>query len=545
MNSMVPILIEGLGLLAVFAAAVALTAPLRRAMSDHEHPERGLVQGLKNLVGHVSRPLAVLAITELLLGALRFSTEINQHILLISNHLKAWLSFWLIVVCIDLVEGIAREVYILRGRSFPIPELLVSIIRTVLIVASAFLILQTVLEIDISPLLASTALVTAVVGFALQGVLSNLLAGMSMHLTRSVMPADWVRIGDVEGKVVETNWRETRLRTNAGHIMLVPNSTVATATIHNMTWPTSLRRHSVPVGASYSDAPGDVIEALVQAALSVPEVLRDPPPDAYITEFKDFGINYVLRFWSECFHERHSIDGDVARMIWYQFKRRGIEIPFPMSDKLLDDLLTVVTHQRRLPPRDDEIARRIVDLKASDFCTRILVDADGNPLLQDEDLRQVAGKIRRIRYTAGETLFAQGDPGDTCQVVVSGHLQGRVEYEDATQAVEFRLGPGALLGEMSLMTGLPRTATVYAREEVELLEIPQDAFACLLALHPEIPAVLSQLVADRAAKNAAALEHLKSISSEDVAQTLRQDNILKRFLRIIGYGGGKGAACER
>jgi CRP-like cAMP-binding protein len=152
--------------------------------------------------------------------------------------------------------------------------------------------------------------------------------------------------------------------------------------------------------------------------------------------------------------------------------------------------------------------------------------------------------MRRIRYTFGEVLFSQGGPGDTCYVVVSGHLHGRVEYDDATQAIEFNVGPGALLGEMSLMTGLPRTATVHVQEEVELLEIPQNAFACLLALHPEIPAVLSQLVAERAAKNTAALERLKSITTEDLAQTLRQDNILRRFLRIIGYGGNKGQACE-
>jgi CRP-like cAMP-binding protein len=410
---------------------------------------------------------------------------------------------------------------------------------------SAFAVIKTILDIDISPLLASTALLTAVVGFALQGVLSNLLAGMSMHLTRSVLPSDWVRIGDVEGKVMETNWRETRLQTYGGHILVVPNSTVANATIHNMSRPTPLRRHSLPVGASYADRPGDVIDALVQSALSVPKVLRDPPPDAIITEFKDFGINYVLRFWTQSFFTRQTIDGDVARMIWYQFKRRGIEIPFPMSDRLLEDFMTVVFHQRRLPPEDEEVTRRITDLKGSDFCTQILVDGQGAPLLQDEDLRQAADKMRRHRYTCGETLFSQGDPGNTCYVVVSGRLHGRMEYEDATQAVEFDVGPGALLGEMSLMTGLPRTASVFVQEEVELLEIPQDAFACVLGLHPEIPAVLSQLVADRAAKNAAALERLKSISTEDLAQTLKQENILQRFLRIIGYGGEKGQEGER
>jgi small-conductance mechanosensitive channel/CRP-like cAMP-binding protein len=544
MNGFTPIVCECLGFLAVFAIASSVTLPLRRAINDHEHPAQGLLQGVKNIIGHVSRPLAVLVVTELLLGTFRFWAWINQYLLRIPDDIKAWLSFWLIVLSINLVEGIARQVYIIRGRTFPIPELLVSIIRTILLVASAFAVLKTILDLDISPLLASTALVTAVVGFALQGVLSNLLAGMSLHVTRSVMPADWVRIGDVEGKVIETNWRETRLRTNAGHTMLVPNSTVATATIHNMTWPNPLRRHSLPVGASYSDAPGDVIDALVQSALSVPEVLRIPPPDAYVSEFKDFGINYILRYWTESFQERHSIDGDVARMIWYQFKRRGIEIPFPMSDKLLEDFMTVVYHQRRLPPEDEEITRRIADLKTSDFCTQILVDEKGNPLLQDNDLRQVAAMMRRIRYTFGEVLFSQGGPGDTCYVVVSGHLHGRVEYDDATQAIEFNVGPGALLGEMSLMTGLPRTATVHVQEEVELLEIPQNAFACLLALHPEIPAVLSQLVAERAAKNTAALERLKSITTEDLAQTLRQDNILRRFLRIIGYGGNKGQACE-
>ena len=536
MSGFTPLVIEGLSFLAVFVIADAVTRPLRRAMTGHDHPDRSVLQVGKNVIGQISRPLAVLLISELLLGILRLNPWMKECLLQIPHHLTAWLSFWSIVLAIDLVEGIARQVFVVRGRPFPVPDLLNSIMRTVLFVAAAFVVIKMVLDIDISPLLASTALVTAVVGFALQGVLSNLLAGMSLHLTRSVMPSDWVSIDAVEGKVLETNWRETRLRTTSGHTMIIPNSIVANATIHNMSWPTPLRRHLLPVGASYADAPGDVIDALVQSALNVPEVLRNPRPDAYITEFKDFGINYVLRFWTESYHRRLRIEGNVARMIWYQFKRRGIEIPFPMSDRLLDDFMTVVSQQRRLPVEDDEITRRITDLKRSDFWTRTLVDAAGKPLLQDEDLHQVAGKMRRNRYSYGETLFSQGDAGDTCYVVVTGLLHGCMEYDDATQGIEFDVGAGALLGEMSLMTGLPRTATVTVREEAELLEIPEDAFASLLSLHPEIPTVLSQLVADRAATNAAALERLKSIAAEDLAQTLKQENILKRFLRILGCG---------
>ncbi len=68
-----------------------------------------------------------------------------------------------------------------------------------------------------------------------------------------MLPFDWVRIGDVEGRVIETNWRETRLQTHGGHVLVVPNSTVANATIHNMSRPTPRRRHSLPVGAGYAD----------------------------------------------------------------------------------------------------------------------------------------------------------------------------------------------------------------------------------------------------------------------------------------------------
>lgn len=543
MSGFTPLVVESLCFLAVFVVADAVTRPLRRAITGHDHPDRAVTRILRHLTGQISRPVAVLVLSEVILAIFRLNPWLRECLLQIPHHLSAWLSFWVIVLGIDLVEGIARQAFIVRGRPFPVPDLIASIIRAVLLVATAFVVIKVVLDIDISPLLASTALVTAVVGFALQGVLSNLLAGMSLHLTRSVMPSDWVRIDDVEGQVLDTNWRETRLRTAAGHTMILPNSTVAEAKIHNMSWPNPLRRHTLPVGASYSDAPGDVIEALVQSALYVPEVLRDPPPDAYVTEFKDFGINYVLRFWTNEYHKRPRIEGHVARMIWYQFKRRGIEIPFPMSDKLLEDFMTVVFNQRRLPPEDGEIAQRIADLKASDFWTRTLADADGNPLLRDEDLEQVVRKMRRNLYTHGETLFSQGDAGDTCYVVVKGSLHGCVEYADASQPVEFEVGPGALLGEMSLMTGLPRTATVVVRKDAELLEIPEDAFASLLSLHPDVPAVLSRLVADRAAINAAALERLKSIATEDLAQTLKQENILKRFLRIIGCGGGKEPVC--
>jgi len=513
--------------LLIIGVAYGARAGLRRRVGD---PLREPVK-LASLLSLLVPGTIVLLLT---LPALIFSRLVHdgwlyQHAL----HLRAWFAFWWLVLLIDSIEFTLRLFYALKGRPFPIPTLIRNILRFLLIVGALLLVAKTVLDRDISTALASTALLTAVVGFALQGVLGNLLAGMSMHIVRSTVPGDWVAIGDVEGEVLETNWRETRLRTVGGHMLVVPNSKVAESVIHNMTHPTPLRRIRVSVGASYSDAPAEVIDALEAAALSVPEVERDPAPNAVLTEYKDFGINYDLRFWTNRYFDRARLISDVQSRIWYQFKRRGIEIPFPMSDKLLNDFMEVVYTQRKLPPEDKHIDQHIADLRQSDFCRKLLVDIDGVPLVSDEELRPVARAMRRVQYTRGETLFTQGETGETAYVLVCGTINGRVEFHSDVAPHTFALQAGALLGEMSLMTGLPRTASLLAADEVELLEIPKTAFIQLLGLRPDIPAKLAELAAQRAAQNAAMYEKLRSMPTTGLNASLQRDSILQRFKRLL------------
>ena len=531
MSRMIPILIELSVFLVIYFFASAITLSIRKRCEEEEGKAAGFFSCVGHLIAFILRPLAVLAITE---GAVWFMQSFMNWTTPFSGHLAAWLYFWTLAVLIAFVEGFPLQFYRLRGKLFPVPDLLRNIIRGVLLIGAGFAVLHFKLHIDIAPLLGASALLTAVVGFALQGVLGNLLAGMSLHIVRAVVPGDWVAIGDLEGEVIQTNWRETRLRTIAGHIMIVPNSTVSTATIHNMSRPTPLRRHKIPVGASYSDAPGDVIAALIESAKAVSEVLRDPVPSAFLVEYKDFGINYVLRFWTNRFHDRTSVEGDVMRMIWYQFKRCGIEIPFPMSDKILNDVVEVIDHRRRQLPDETEAKQTVADLMHSDFFSKLLVDEKGEPLLRPEQLTGIAASIRRIRFTKGETVFRQGEPGDSCYVVIRGKARGRVEYKDASQANEFDLGSGALFGEMSLVTGLPRTATVLVNEEVELLEISNGTFTVLLGMREDIPQVLAKLVAERAEHNRAMLEKLQAMGSANVDESIQSASILKRFLRMLG-----------
>ncbi len=519
--------------LAVLAAILVIGwligLPLRRRAARHPTPLGALLEPL-------ATPLVVLLLSALLRLAgdalPRFSALGNDKLL------TAWLAIWAVVTALALLEGLVAIFFRLRGAAFPLPGLLRNLARGLLLGAAVLAVLRYGMGVNISPLLASTALITAIIGFALQGVLGNLLAGMSIHITRSLRPGDWISAGETEGEVLQTNWRETHLRSTAGHTLIVPNSKLADATVHNMSWPTPVRRHSLYVGASYEAAPAEVIAALLESAAAVPEVLRDPAPAAFPIEFKDFGINYELRIWTSQHQRRTPISGEVNRMIWYQFKRRHIEIPFPMSDKLLCDFMEVVNHQKHQPPAEREAARRVRALQRSDFLTRLFVDAAGQPLLAEADLAQLAPLLRFVRYTAGETIFRQGDTGESCYVIAGGKLRGRVEYQDSTPPADFDLPAGALCGEMSLVTGLPRTATLTAPEEVELLEISMEAFARLLALRPELPERLASLVADRAAQNAQNYERLKAVGATTLV--LKRDSLLQRFKRLLGFAASRG-----
>ncbi len=172
------------------------------------------------------------------------------------------------------------------------------------------------------------------------------------------------------------------------------------------------------------------------------------------------------------------IDGEVNRNIWYQFKRRGIEIPFPMSDKLLNDFMAVVYNQRKLPPTEVDVSSTTQDLWYSDLCQKLVVDEEGEPLLNSETVQQIAPLVKRLPYTHGETLCRQDEEDERFWVLAKGELAGKVE-KDGKTAVEFKLPPGCVVGEMSALTGVPRSATIEISKSAELLEFgPEPSWLC-------------------------------------------------------------------
>jgi CRP-like cAMP-binding protein len=146
-----------------------------------------------------------------------------------------------------------------------------------------------------------------------------------------------------------------------------------------------------------------------------------------------------------------------------------------------------------------------------------------------------AALIQRHRFTEGETVFKQGDSGTSCYVVVKGIIKGEIVYKEEGKEFksDFRVTPWGIFGEMSLFTGMPRTATCVVEGEAELLEIGAEDFARLLERNPDIGEVIADLASTRNKENQELLAKIKELSASDIEESTNKNSILARLKNLV------------
>jgi small-conductance mechanosensitive channel/CRP-like cAMP-binding protein len=455
------------------------------------------------------------------------------------DFVHAALVFFAIVFIVCLIDASLQAWFTRRKARFPIPSVLHGFVLAVIYLAIIFTVLKGLLGINITPFLATSAILTAVLGLALQGVLGNILAGLSLHFTRSFSRGDWVKVGETEGVIMETNWRETRILDRASNMIVLPNSAMASGTITNFSQPDKRSAITIPLKIGYESAPALVIGTLKEAAREVPDVLSVPAPVAHLLGYDDLGVSYLLKFWIQDFSRKHSISTEVGRLAWYKLKRQGIEIPMPVSGQLARVLQTVDRSGARASA-EKAAERTLHDLLNSSFLRFQEGDRAGQAILSEAEARELSSLVRRVVYTPGEVLFRQGDKGEACYVVSRGSVKGEIITEEngKTYSSEFRTGPSGIVGEMSLFTGMPRTATVTAEEESELLEISSSAFVALLARSPGLADAVAEMVSLRNQKNLESLRKIRELSAGDIEAGSNKKSVLEYLKKLVGLFRG-------
>lgn len=186
--------------------------------------------------------------------------------------------------------------------------------------------------LSLTPMFITSGVISIILGFALQDLLGNLMAGVVLSFERPFQVGDWVRIGNAEGEVMDLTWRATRLRTRESDYCLIPNNLVAKEPVLNYSQPTTEHLIRMTVGVSYETPCGLVEAAMLDAAAGVDGLLSTPAPRVFLREFQDSSVQYELRVWIDNYESLLAVEDEIRRQVWYAFKRYGIVIPFPQRD---------------------------------------------------------------------------------------------------------------------------------------------------------------------------------------------------------------------
>jgi small-conductance mechanosensitive channel/CRP-like cAMP-binding protein len=386
------------------------------------------------------------------------------------------------VFVLALVRRYLWEIYFGQKRQTDIPRFLQELAALVVFVVAVILVLNLVYGQNIPGLVAGSGIIAVILGLAMQDLLGNIFAGVSIHISKPFKPGDWLIADNQQAEVIEVNWRSTRLRTNDHVYLDIPNSHITKGTIVNYSFPTKLHAMRLRVGVDYSLPPNAAKDALIRAALDANGVLPSPRPKAFVVDFGDSAVIYEVKFWLENHALINEINDSIRTDIWYEFDRRRIKIPFPTRTL------------RREPP---EVER------TKEISGKTRASLRNQPIFQcldDSQFDRMLSMGTRLRFGREEHIIRQGDEGESMFILMEGSAHVLID-RGGHQTQVGTLKVGDCFGEMSLLTGEHRSAYVEAHTDCEVIEIGKALFSNLLHETPALAEKLSDLLAHRRMEN--------------------------------------------
>lgn len=391
-----------------------------------------------------------------------------------------------------------------RRMRIRVPRLARDVVAFVAYLLLTAAILRAMLGLEVTALLATSAVITVVVGLALQETLGTLLAGLSLSSEQRLAAGCWVDVDGLVGEVEELGWRSLVLRTTLGERVLVPNSQATRSRLRVLGRGEEPVAVPVELGVAYGADPAKVKQVLEEVANDLPLVVPSPRSRAYVRAFDDSAIRYQVRLWTrEPWRETDLRDDFLARA-WAALGRAGVEIPFPQQ----------VLHVHPRAAKADPVARMLASLSACPLFAGLPEDA----------LSALAAGARWLAFEPGEVVVREGEASRALYAVAEGSASVAANGHEVA-----RLGSGEVFGEMALLSGQPRAATVRAAEPLAVVEVDARALHALLAHHEELA---DELAARMAARQQELVAHqelaLAAAGPTGLAAMLRE-----RLLRLV------------
>jgi small-conductance mechanosensitive channel len=398
------------------------------------------------------------------------------------NHVGAFTVIFGGIFVISLVDRYVWELYFKQAQNVDVPKLLPEVVRLGILVLAAFVALEHFYGQTVRGLIIAPGIAAVVIGFAMQDSLGNIISGIALQAGKPFSHGDWLQLDSRSAMVIEVNWRATRLQTSDDLVIEIPHRQMASQTIINLNRP--IRRHAVRIAVNldYSAPPSRVKDILVHAASNAKYVSPEPKPKVFLKNFADSSIEYEIKFWLEDHSHFNDVCDSVRTNVWYSLQRHGIKIPFPTRTVQLE--------------RPERSKQQELQTAARQFLRQ-------QPLFKsfsDEQLDALLPRGQVTSFGRGEKIIEQGARGDSMFILVEGEANV-VVTRNGFEAQVASLATGDCFGEMSLLTGEKRSASIVAKSDCEVVEIGKAILAHSLKENPDLLEKLSALLAQRQLEN--------------------------------------------
>jgi len=378
-----------------------------------------------------------------------------------------------------------------------------------------FGIIAFVFDQKIHGLLATSGMLAMIIGLAIQINISNVFSGIAINLERPFRTGDWVKIGDYdEGKVIDITWRSTLLQTRNDCILNIPNSNVSESDILNYHYPDDVYRSWFNVYINQIHSPNRIKKILHDSLLTSTDILKEPSPRVYFLGLTNWSAEYLVAFSARDYGNKIFSNQSVWLSVWTHLNRAGIRPAIQRHD---------VRMFQGIEDQED----------VSYDPLKLIHDVDLFKSLSDENKYYLSVQMREHRYKENEVIIKQGDTGDSLFLISEGAVSVRIDFNNKEEHEIVRLGSGNFFGEMALLTGEKRSATIISITETRLYEITKKVLARLIIEQPEVAQQLSDAIISRTKNNEKAKYNYSS--SENGSDSDNLSNIfLKKFLSYFG-----------
>tara|TARA_B100000965_G_scaffold213715_1_gene178580 strand:+ start:199 stop:1716 length:1518 start_codon:yes stop_codon:yes gene_type:complete len=395
------------------------------------------------------------------------------------------------------------------------PKLLIDMTGALIAVIVSGGALAFVFGISPTGFLTTSGIVIAIVGFALRSMISDLFTGVALGVERPFNIGDWIEVGEGEvGRVVEMNWRATRLVTKEEISVVIPNSQLATLPFRNYSKPDGFWRDKFDIVLDYEVTAYQAERLLLSAVNQIPEIAAIPrEPEVRIIDYTERGIKWEIRYWVPDYPSMSALRYRVQRNVLRNLHFSAIRVPKAKMELSSN--------------------RRDVDDDHSLEDIRFFRETDLLSPLHETELNELAASARHRLVLQGDPVVRQGDESGSLYIVREGLLNVTITGDHGEETLVGHLVPGTFFGEMSLLTGAPAGATVTPGIDSVMFEIKKESLEPVIRKRPELAQLMSEVLASRQMLNARRLAERGGGDGAKEKATLKQ----QLLGRIRGFFG--------